>query len=846
MKRTDADSWHESPDDLLELMRRADAGHGSPPVVSGFEDLREIARGGSSVVYRARELATGSDVAVKVLSDGLFSGDTAALRFDREFHAVTTLRHPNLVGGRDRGQTDDGRRWISMEYVDGPRLDEWIADRRDAPDLDETLALFVSIGRAVQHAHQRGVLHRDLKPANVRIDGSGHPRVLDFGIAKIDGPVGDMTTLATVSRQFLGTPAYAAPEQVAGRINEIDVRTDVHALGALLFELVTGRCPFPIDKGIGATLHAIEHDEPTRPSRLDARADVELDAIVLCALAKRPEDRYQSVDAFLADLDRRSRGLPVTAHPPGALYELRKWIGRNRLLFGVAAGTFLLLLAFGLTTSVLLENERSTRASKERLSDFLLGLLLSTDPYRTTDPARSVDALLAGAVDRLKEELADDPAEQANLLNVLGIHYRTSARYDRAEAALGEALRIRRALHDGDHEEIAESMTELSNLHLFTGRDADSEAGQRAALAMNRRLFGERHEAVASNLGRLGQILAQQARLDEAGPLLEQALALRLELHGEANPATVASMHQMSHHALRTGDIPEARRLQERALELRLEHDRPAPVIAASRGALGDISMNEGDAPGAIDQYRQAIGIAAGALGVDHEDVALLNQKLAFALHKEGETDEALSVAQEAHAVLRRTLPEHHPALVMILADVGAYRTSTGRLEEAESALRDAIASAAAVGHPPTRLAGALNTLGRAHLAAGDPAAAEEMLSLALESARAAGSPPSAYNKTLSTLASIRLARGAYEAAIHDLSAAIDGVDEENARAGVRALLLARRARAEKLAGRGAAAEETLRMAREELRSVAKSGDPLITGNARDVISEVESAPRQD
>lgn len=778
MKKTDEHPWQSEPDELLEVVRRThleDVG-GPPPQVPGYSTLREIARGGQSVVYRAAEEATGVDVALKILAPGIFGSSTSELRFDREFVALKTLRHPHVVGGRACGRTADGRRWIAMDLIEGPRLDEWILTRRAAVDdvgrsRAEAIEMFEAIARAVQHAHQRGVLHRDLKPANVRVDARGAPHVLDFGIARLDGTADSSTSLITLSRQFLGTPAYAAPEQVAGRVDEIDVRTDVHALGLLLYELLVGRPPYPTDAGLAATLHAIENTPPPRPSRTAPAIDADLDAIVLCALAKHPADRYQSVDALLGDLERRRQGLPVTAHPAGSFYELRKWIGRNRLLFGFGVALVVLALSFGVTASVLLSKEQETRGAKERLSDFLLGLLLSTNPYRASDPVSSVDALLAGAADRLKVELADDPAEQARLLNVVGIHHRTGARYDEAEAALTEALRIRRALHDGDHGDVAESLTELASLRIFVGGEA--EAMLREALAMRRRLHGPEHPAVALSLSRLGQVLADRGDLEEAGPLIEEALRIRREQLGETDAATVSSMHQLSSLRLSAGAFAEARDLQETALRLREETGMPAPGISAGHSVLGLIAHSERDFETAVREFRTSKEIAGGALGPEHEDVALVSIHLAFALAKSGDFEAALEEAEGALTVLRRTLPEGHASLLTVRTDIAAYRTRLGDLDLAETELRRVVDD---VTSPPPRLSSALEQLAIARLERQELPAAEELFTFALAQARLP-IPPVREAGILGSLGWIAGARGEHETAVRRLGEAADQLD---------------------------------------------------------------------
>jgi serine/threonine protein kinase len=269
-----------------------------------YELLAEAGRGGQGVVFRARQPGTGREIALKRLLAGSFASATARRRFEREVEAVTALNHPGIVTvyGVD---VAEGSPLLAMDWIEGEPVTAWAAGRA----REEVLALFLSVCNAVQHAHQRGVLHRDLKPSNVVVDPSGRPRVLDFGLAKLASDPG-----ASVSKsgEFVGTPAYAAPEQWRGE--EIDARADVYSLGALLFEMLTGRRAVE-GEGIRALAQAELRSVP-RPSSLVRSIPRELDAIVLQALASEREARYQSVDALSGDVRRYLAGQAVLAHPP--------------------------------------------------------------------------------------------------------------------------------------------------------------------------------------------------------------------------------------------------------------------------------------------------------------------------------------------------------------------------------------------------------------------------------------------------------------------------------------------------------------------------------------------------
>jgi hypothetical protein len=290
--------------------------------VPGFEILGELGRGGMGVVYRARQTALKRQVALKMILSGVHAGPQELDRFRSEAEAVASLQHPNIVQIYEVDH-HAGLPYFALEFVDGgslaQRLDGRPQPARYAAELVETLA------RAVHHAHQHGIIHRDLKPANVLLTVEGTPKITDFGLAKhldnSDGP--------TRSGAVMGTPSYMAPEQAGDRAKTIGPHTDVYALGAILYELLTGRPPFKADNPFDTVLQVLDH-EPEQPRLFNREVNPSLEAICLKCLEKSPKDRYPSALALADDLAAYLRGEPVQADGSTSLRLFRLFLRETR------------------------------------------------------------------------------------------------------------------------------------------------------------------------------------------------------------------------------------------------------------------------------------------------------------------------------------------------------------------------------------------------------------------------------------------------------------------------------------------------------------------------------------
>jgi len=758
-----------------------------------------LGEGGMGVVYQAEQTAPiHREVALKLIPAGMDSARVLA-RFESERQAIAMMNHPYIAQAFEAGAGDDGRPYVVMELVRGEPVTDYCA--REKPPLGDRLKLFLRICDAIQHAHQRGIIHRDLKPSNVLLARQGSellPKIIDFGIAKAFGESRSPQFLSTIAGQTLGTPEYMSPEQ-AGIIDAgLDTRTDVYSLGVILYEIISGRRPYELEKRTSIELERALRTPPPAPGLGD------IDAVALMAMERQPDDRYASVEQLADDVRRVLDRRPVRARTQTWRYRAGRFVRRNAASVATAALILVLILAgtIGIVAQRNLAIASEARAVSEAAraraeadkASAVAGFL--TDLFREADPANARGAtvtareLLDRGAKRVSSELGSQEAVRATLMDTIGVVYRMLGVTVEAEKMATDALAIRRGLAE-DSLDIAQSLEHLGHLARDRTQYEKAAGFHRDALEMRRRLLPPRDAAIAESLTSLAQDLRELGKYDEAAAIVDEAIAIRRETLGPDHSDTLTSLKVLGDVRDSSGKFADAERLYTEVLEARrrlLPADHP--LIAGAMVDLAGVVSREGRYEDAEAMFREALAIREKVLAPDHPDVTTTKVSLSRTLRNQGRLDEAEPIVRDALAADRRhfgnqhmnvavtlnylasilqdrrkfpeaakvyeeslairiaLVGEVHPLVAVVYHNMGHLRLKQGALDEAERSFRRAIAVRNQLGQQTHRQTGeTIMQLGRVLEARGRFADAEQEYNIALKIQRAAspaGSPSTA------------------------------------------------------------------------------------------------------
>ncbi len=676
-----------------------------PDHVGAFEVGELIGRGGMGSVYRATQREPRREVALKLVRANLLAPD-AARRLRFEAAVLARLSHPNIARIYDAGSLrDEGGEisYFAMELVDGRPITE--AARGLA--IGGRVGLMALVCDAVHHAHQRGVIHRDLKPGNILVDMEGRPRVLDFGIARLLDADVQVTSAGYGSGSLIGTIAYMSPEQLDGRDDLIDTRSDVYALGAVLYELLTGSAPVAVaGRSLAETVHAARTAEIPPPRRREPRVPRDLETVVMKSLDRSVERRYGSASEFAADLRRVLTHQPVHARRHTSLYRVGRFARRNPGVCTAGALACLLLIAalagivYGYTESarraaVLESANREIAEEAEKAvaaNQFLRRMLISADPLGETGSGRA-DMTVVEMLDResgqIEEAFAGIPASEASVRSTIGGVYLSLGMLEKAEPHLRRSLELHEEVWGVGSADAERATRDLAVLLARTDRIDESIGMFRRVLeAQEQDGRGESIEH-AITATRLSVILNDQREFAQAEPLLREAIPI---LEGEGSDradAVPVALNNLARALSGQGKRERAEELYGRAKEAFARvHGADHPSVAVAEGNIAAMRYARGDLSGAVESYRSVIGILVPLMGDEHPRVAVNRHNLAFALYDLGDFDGALRELELALHAYRITYGADHPESLTTLMAIADTLLELGRIQEAAARYR--------------------------------------------------------------------------------------------------------------------------------------------------------------
>ena len=712
-----------------------------------YRILRTVGEGGMGVVYEAEQEHPRRIVALKVIKAGV-AGAELLRRFELESQVLARLQHPGIAQIYEAGAADTGfgpQPYFAMEFIHGVPLRQYAETHH--LDVRRRLELMAKVCDAVEHAHQRGVIHRDLKPANILVDHAGQPKILDFGVARATDSDAHATRQTDMG-QLIGTLAYMSPEQADADPLELDTRSDVYALGVILYELLANRRPYQLSDQLHEALRVIREEDPSRLSSIsrDYRGDVEV--IASKALEKDKTRRYASAAALADDLRRYLADQPITARPASTSYQLRKFARRHSALVGAVAAVFaVLVVGIVLTTwqavrarraeAAAVEAQQTAQAVNEFLQNDLLAQASASSQAGSSqapDPDLKVRTALDRAAARISGRFSRQPGVEAGIRDTIGQTYlelglysearhqwelaleaqrqvpgtaperalKISSRlgytalmqgkYAEAERLLAETLQTQRRVLGPEHPGTLYSSTNLASVYYSQGKYAESEALDLQILDIRRRRFGPDDLNTVASMNNLALTNYAQGKYAEAEERFSETVERRRRVLGAEHPETLDAMSNLGLVYAVRGKYAQAEALDSQILEIRRRVLGPEhPDTLTSLGNLAVVGLALGKFKQAEALNSQAVEIQRRVLGAEHPDTLVFMNNLGFAYLAQGRNTQAEALDRQLLEIRRRVLGPEHPDTLISMENLANDYAFGGKYPQAEVLYRTAV-----------------------------------------------------------------------------------------------------------------------------------------------------------
>src|SRR5215469_12496203 len=644
--------------------------------IGPYSLIRKLGEGGMGQVWLAEQTApVKRRVALKLIKGGMYDS-TALVRFQNERQSLALMDHPAIAKVFDAGATPDGQPYFAMEYVAGVPITDYCDEKK--LKIVERIELLIQVCEGVQHAHQKTIIHRDLKPANilvVEIDGKPLPRIIDFGLAKAVVPEFMGAAQFTVIGSFLGTPGYVSPEQADPGIQDVDNRTDVYSLGAVLYVLLTGSLPFDSERWkrrpIDEALRQLREEDPPRPSTKAGRQDDamntvaqargtepkqlvralrgDLDWIAMRALERDRQRRYATPEEFAEDLRRYLRNEPVQARPASLLYRAHKYARRHRVAVAIASLLSVVLLSFVALQTVQLRRTTRERDRADRIAEFMTGIFKLSDPNERVGNEVTVREVLDKASRDIDKGLTKDPVLQAQLMHVMGNAYLNLGQYARAQSLYERGIQVSGSAGGERSHDTLRTMHDLAWTLMQQGHLSQAESLERNVLERERHEFGSDDPNTLGTLSELAFTLCEEGNCKEAVALNTEVLEKQKRILGPEAEGTLITMDNLAINLAGAGRPSDAVKLQEEALEIHFRidgRDNLGTVNAMTN--LAGFYRDLGQYEESEKEFRNALDIETRIFGPEQAETAETKYDLASLVARKGQIEEALEFLDQA------------------------------------------------------------------------------------------------------------------------------------------------------------------------------------------------------